>query len=105
LKSIKAHLANHLSNGDLTPDSLAPHFGMSARSIQRLFERDGTTFTEFLRERRLQRVHRMLASRRFDALSITDIAFACGFGELSHFNRYFRARFGLSPRDLRKTRG
>lgn len=102
LGSIKAHVEKHLWQGDLSPDVLCARFGMSARSIQRLFEQDGTTFTEFLRERRLQRVHRMLASRRFDPLSITNVALACGFGDLSHFNKHFRARFGMSPRDMRK---
>ncbi|HLY05714.1 MAG TPA: helix-turn-helix domain-containing protein [Rhizomicrobium sp.] len=104
LRSIKAYCERHVSRGDLSPDALAPRFGMSARSIQRLFETEGITFTEFLRELRLKRVHRMLSSPRFDAMTVTDIAFACGFGELSHFNRHFRARFGASPRDVRKAR-
>ena len=28
---------------------------------------------------------------------IGDIAFACGFNDLSYFNRCFRRRFGLTP--------
>ena len=28
---------------------------------------------------------------------ISDIAFDCGFNDLSYFNRCFRRRFGLSP--------
>ena len=28
---------------------------------------------------------------------ISDIAFACGFNDLSYFNRCFRRRFGLTP--------
>ena len=35
-------------------------------------------------------------------MTVTDVALACGFGDLSHFNRYFRARFGLTPREIRK---
>jgi len=102
LKLIKAHLEENLWRDDISPEVLASRFSMSARSIQRLFERDGSTFTEFLRERRLHRAHRMLSSRRFDAMTVTDIALACGFGDLSHFNRYFRARFGMTPREVRK---
>lgn len=101
LRSIQAYLEDRLWRGDLSPERLAPRFGMSARSIQRLFEREGTTFTEFLRERRLDRAHRMLVSRRFDGTSITDVSLACGFGDLSHFYRLFRARFGMTPRDVR----
>jgi AraC-like DNA-binding protein len=32
---------------------------------------------------------------------IVDIALDCGFGDLSNFNRAFRAEFGLSPRAYR----
>ncbi|WP_291711281.1 helix-turn-helix domain-containing protein [Bradyrhizobium sp.] len=28
---------------------------------------------------------------------VSDIAFDCGFNDLSHFNRCFRRRFGLTP--------
>jgi AraC-like DNA-binding protein len=28
---------------------------------------------------------------------ISDVAFACGFNDLSYFNRCFRRRFGLTP--------
>lgn len=101
LASIKAHVERNLARTDLSPEMLAGQFGLSARKIQRLFECEGTTFTAFLREHRLQRVHRMLASPRHDAMTITEIALACGFGDVSHFNRHFRARFGTSPRDVR----
>ncbi len=104
LRAIKAYLERHYARSDLSPEKLAPLFGITARSIQRLFENEGTTFTRFLREHRLQRVHRMLASRRWDAVTVTEIALACGFEELSHFNRHFRARFGMTPRDIRERR-
>jgi AraC-like DNA-binding protein len=45
----------------------------------------------------------MLVSRRFDGTSITDVSLACGFGDLSHFYRLFRARFGMTPREVRIT--
>ena len=32
---------------------------------------------------------------------IIDIAFDCGFGDVSNFNRAFRAEFGVSPRAYR----
>jgi transcriptional regulator GlxA family with amidase domain len=50
---------------------------------------------------RLQRVRMMLADPRRDLLKIVDIAIACGFNEVSHFNRQFRRRFGASPTQYR----
>ena len=39
----------------------------------------------------------MLASPRYDGLKVSDIAYACGFNEVSYFSRCFRHRFGASP--------
>jgi AraC-like DNA-binding protein len=66
-----------------------------------LFESDGTTFTEFVREERLARAHRMLLSRRFDNKRIGEIAYEVGFNDLSYFHRIFRRRFGQSPGEAR----
>jgi AraC-like DNA-binding protein len=66
-----------------------------------LFERDGTTLTQFIRERRLARAYRMLTSPRFGHHRITDIALGCGFNDVSFFNRCFRARYGAAPSDIR----
>jgi Helix-turn-helix domain len=33
------------------------------------------------------------------ARSIAEIAFSCGFGDISHFNHCFRSKFGMSPRE------
>ncbi len=46
----------------------------------------------------------MLAAPRHDAMRIGDIALACGFNEVSYFNRCIRRRFGVSPRQLRGER-
>jgi AraC-like DNA-binding protein len=43
----------------------------------------------------------MLNDRRCLHFAIIDIAFAAGFGDVSHFNRVFRRRFGATPSDVR----
>ena len=43
----------------------------------------------------------MLSDQGHDRLKITDIAYACGFNDISYFNRRFRARFGCSPTQYR----
>ena len=55
------------------------------------------------RERRLAHAHRMLVSPRFGDRKIVDIALDCGFGDISYFNRSFRARYGATPSDVRRS--
>ena len=43
----------------------------------------------------------MLADRCHDGMKVSDIALACGFNEVSYFNRCFRRRFGASPTQYR----
>jgi AraC-like DNA-binding protein len=83
---------------------LAAAEGMSLRSLQRLFQTQGTTPTKWMQDRRLEGVARDLRDSAQAARSITEIAFSWGFNDLSHFNRAFRARFALSPSGWRGTR-
>jgi AraC-like DNA-binding protein len=101
LQAIKADIRKNLTDGGLDVTSLAARHHLTPRSVQMLFEQEATTLTEFLLEQRLAGAYRMLMSRRFDERRIIDIALACGFGDISYFNRKFRARFGATPSDIR----
>ena len=101
LAAIKADIIEHIGDGESALLALAARHGLTPRSIQRLFERDGSTFSEFKLEHQLARARRMLADRRYTGLTIAAIAAAAGFGDLSYFHRVFRRRFGTTPRDVR----
>jgi AraC-like DNA-binding protein len=58
----------------------------------------GTPPHRFLREQRLRRALEMLR----DGETVTTTCYAVGFGNLSHFIRSFRARFGVVPSGARK---
>jgi AraC-like DNA-binding protein len=60
----------------------------------------GTQQTAFA-ERRLERAFTLLNDRRRLHLSVLDIAYAAGFGDVSYFNRMFRPRFGDTPFSVR----
>jgi len=47
-----------------------------------------------LNELRLRKAAELLANGEG---RVSDIAFECGFNDLSYFNRCFRRRFGLTP--------
>jgi AraC-like DNA-binding protein len=101
LQAIKADISRHLDRSDLTVDSLAGRHRLHPRYIQRLFEGAGTTFSQFLTDQRLRRAQRMLVEADGVDRNIGAIAFACGFGDLSYFNRCFRRRFGMTPSQMR----
>lgn len=82
--------------------SLARVARLSPYHFLRTFERvSGTTPHQYLLRMRLRH-----AAFRFrtESTKILDIAFACGFGDVSNFNRSFRAEFGVSPRTYRARR-
>jgi AraC-like DNA-binding protein len=104
LRAIKADIVRNLREGDVSINALALRHRVSARYIQRLFEGEGTTLSQFVLGQRLVQVHRMLADPCHAHRAISTIAYDAGFGDLSTFNREFRRRFGATPSDIRATR-
>lgn len=100
LRSIKADIVANAGKA-VSIEQVAQRHGISPRYVRRLFERTGTTFTEYALEQRLLQAHRMLNDPRHDRLPIGTIAQDTGFGDLSYFNRAFRRRFGATPSDVR----
>lgn len=58
----------------------------------------GKTFPEFVNELRIGRACSLLME---DHLNVTEVAYECGFTNLSNFNRQFLRLKGLSPREFR----
>ncbi|WP_433347532.1 helix-turn-helix domain-containing protein [Microtetraspora malaysiensis] len=102
---IKDYIDQRLTDPTLDPAQLAAAFGMSIRYLHRLFESESETVTGYIRDRRLDRVRQRLTDPRFAAHPISALAFDAGFGDLSGFNRAFKARYGISPRQLRASDG
>jgi len=75
---------------------------MSQRSLHLLFEPTGVSFARRVLQRRLQECHAMVASPAHAHRSVTDIAFAWGFKDLTTFYRAFRRQFDMAPGELRR---
>ncbi|MCX8568980.1 AraC family transcriptional regulator [Aminobacter sp. MET-1] len=103
LKMIRRDILERLSDQDLHIDAVARRQGVTARYVQRHFEREGTTFSDFVREQRLDLASKLLQTRDLAASTITEIAFDAGFSDISAFNRAFRRRFDATPSDIRAT--
>ncbi len=101
LKQAKAHIIEHSHRREISVGSVAAHLCVTPRYLQRLFEEDGTTFSEFLVTQRLAQAHRRLCESGSIHAAISTIAYDAGFGDLSYFNRRFRRLYGLTPREVR----
>jgi transcriptional regulator GlxA family with amidase domain len=86
----------------LSAVELAELVGLSLRQVQRMFsETLGTTPTKYYLRLRLQRARALLTQ---SAMSVTQIAVACGFQSAGHFSKTYRSMYGRSPRTERQTR-
>ena len=95
-------IERRLDDPELAPARVAQAEGISERYLQKLFEAVGDNFTHYVRERRLQRAWADLSNAAEAHRSISEIAYAYGFGDSAHFSRAFRHRFGLPPREFRQ---
>lgn len=102
MQTIQAQIRNGFSQPELSVKLIAAKLGVSPRYVQELLHKAGTTFTDRVKDLRLQKAHAMLTDRNCDHLRIIDIAYACGFSEVSYFNRCFRQRFGDVPKSYRQ---
>lgn len=87
----------------ITIEDMAEELGFSKSHFMKFFKNAfGTTFIDYLNEYRLTMASRLLISSES---SILDIAAEVGFDNLSYFNRLFKCRFLVSPREYRKQFG
>jgi two-component system response regulator YesN len=85
---------------DLTLDKLASMTCMNRFKFCRAFkERFEQTFTSYLNTIRVKNAAGLLKNPN---LNITEIAYFVGYKSVIHFDRVFRAIYGISPRDYRK---
>jgi AraC-like DNA-binding protein len=101
LAAVKADVLANVASERLFAARVAVRHGISPRHLHRLFETDGTTFSEFVLNARLAHAHRVLTDPRFAHQKITEVALAAGFGDLSYFNRTFRRRYAATPSEVR----
>lgn len=90
----------------VTIEDLAAVTGASPRSIFRTFQQSrGYTPLEFAKRIRLEHAHKMLQDKQ-SFVSVTEVAFACGFGDLGRFSKDFTQAFGERPSAvLNRTKG
>jgi acetamidase/formamidase/AraC-like DNA-binding protein len=103
LERVFQSIEMRLSDPDLGIHQIAAEHGIKARYLQKLFESYGESFGQFVKLRRLERCRLDLGSPLHAQRSISEILFQWGFNDSASFSRAFRERYGMSPREYRKT--
>ncbi len=81
-------------------DEISSVCGFSSSHFMKFFKKAmGTSFIDYLNDYRLSMATRMLISSEDN---IIDIAAECGYDNLSYFNRIFKKKYHMTPREYRK---
>jgi AraC-like DNA-binding protein len=98
-----AYIDAHCAYPGLDPASIAGALGISVRYLHRCFESADVSVMEYLRLQRLRRCHADLADPSCNYLPIAEIARRNGFRNVCHFNEAFKAEYGISPGEVRRS--
>ena len=96
--SLRPLIRSLLSEGRTHAEQIAQRAGMSSRSLQRYLAQDGHTFSELLRQTRLEMAVGMIRI----GWRITDIGLELGYADTANFIRAFRSWTGRSPSAYRQ---
>lgn len=90
-----------LPSGRATIQTCAASMGVTVRTLQRLLDAEGASFSALLNAARMQLATQYLANPR---MRVTDIADMLGYSSIGAFTRWHGQVFGMPPRQARKAR-
>ena len=91
------------SASEIRLSDVANHVGVSECYLSFVFSSQiGSTFGDYLSLVRINHARNLLSSTD---MPVTEIAFACGFGSFSNFERVFKKVCSVTPKAYRKSRG
>ncbi|MFF9128460.1 helix-turn-helix domain-containing protein [Streptomyces sp. NPDC014889] len=100
-EQISSFIVAHLQDPDLKPGAIAAAHFISTRYLHRIFQQQGTTVRDFLKQQRLARCRRALADPAMSSVSIGTVGMRWGYPRPSDFTRAFRTAFGMTPSEYR----
>ncbi len=74
--------------------------GLSNRYVNAIFQESGASFSERVLDARLRWAYQELSYSPHTGRKIGKIAYDAGFTDQPYFNRAFKRRFGMSPREI-----
>ena len=92
-------ILENLHDENFKVSDLAIKMGYSQRQLTRVVKKHtGLSPIQYILELRLQKAYAYIKSKKFDNLS--EVRYKVGLNSASYFNRKFKERFGVNPRDL-----
>lgn len=100
LNKITSTLAHTYSDPELSLSTTASKIGISGRIISETLKKEyNLSFKQYVNLIRLNEGKRLLKETR---MPVSEIAYAIGFNNPTHFNRTFKEQFSCSPSEYRK---
>ncbi len=94
IKTILTYVSDNYHN-DISIEEIASRCFYSKSHFMKFFKNNmGISFIQYLNDYRLEKASTLLLESHDNIL---DIAIACGFDNLSYFNRSFKKKFGVTP--------
>jgi AraC-like DNA-binding protein len=100
-EQVRAVARARLRDPGLTVAAIAAQLHTSVSTLHRAFAGEPCSIAEWIWSQRLDGVRADLCDPTVRHRTISDLAFAWGFVDASHFSRAFKARFGCTARDVR----
>ncbi|MEO7313151.1 MAG: two-component regulator propeller domain-containing protein [Chitinophagaceae bacterium] len=100
LQSAIEVVEKNIDDSDLDIETFCKQMGVSRMQMYRkLSALTGMTVKEFIRDVRLKRAAQLLEQKN---LNVSEVAYAVGFKDLSHFRKCFREKFGMNATEYIK---
>lgn len=97
MERITKYIDGHLADPELTVETLADAVGLSRVHLHRkLKELVGQSARDYIRGIRLRQAGILLGEKK---LNVSEVAYALGFSNLSHFSTAFKEFYGMSPKE------
>src|SRR6201992_4195332 len=92
-------IKDRFADPDISPREVAAEMGISLRYLQSLFTDRGSTCSHYISSLRLDHAAHLIKRRASmkTGQPLSEIAYASGFRDYTHFARSFRRRFGETP--------
>jgi AraC family transcriptional activator of tynA and feaB len=101
LVNVRAAIEARLADPSLDASTAAAAAGVSVRYANAVLAREGTSIRRLILARRLARCRKALADPSQAGRTVSDIAYAWGFSDMTHFGRSFKRAYGVTPSDFR----